>query len=89
MNMVRFARLQWDRTLAALSVAAGAILLIIGWFHVSDTGFVAEQLPYIASEGLGGVFLLGLGGMLWISADLRDQWREMRAIRVRLDNDAA
>lgn len=86
MNMVRFARLQWDRTLAALSVVAGAILLIVGWFHVSDTGFVAEQLPYLASEGLGGVFLLGLGGMLWLSADMRDQWRELRAIRVRIDD---
>lgn len=86
MNMIRFARLQWDRTLAAICVLAGAILLIVGWFHVSDTGFVAEQLPYLASEGLGGVFLLGLGGMLWLSADMRDQWRELRAIRVRIDD---
>ena len=67
-------------------VVAGAVLLIVGWFHVSDTGFVAEQLPYLASEGLGGVFLLGLGGMLWLSADMRDQWRELRAMRVRIDD---
>lgn len=85
MNMVRFARLQWDRTLAAVCTLVGAILLIVGWFNVSDTGFVAEQLPYLASEGLGGLFLLGLGGMLWLSADLRDQWRELRAIRISLD----
>jgi hypothetical protein len=71
---------------AAISAAlAGAILLIVGWYHVSDTGFVSKQLPYIASEGLGGVFLLGMGGMLWLSADLRDQWRELRAMRHRLD----
>jgi hypothetical protein len=31
------------------------------------------------------VFLLGLGGMLWLSADLRDEWRELRAIRKRLE----
>ncbi|MGQ0844019.1 MAG: hypothetical protein ACT4QF_07770 [Sporichthyaceae bacterium] len=89
MNAVRFAKLQWDRTLAAVCVLAGAILLIVGWFHVSDTGFVAEQLPYLASEGLGGLFLLGLGGMLWLSADLRDQWRELRGLRVELDAEAS
>jgi hypothetical protein len=85
MNLLVWARLQWDRVLAAIATAAGAILLITGWVHMSGTGFVSEQLPYLASEGLGGVFLLGLGGMLWLSADLRDQWRELRAIRGRLD----
>jgi len=88
MNMVTWARLQWDRVLAAVATLAGAILLIVGWVHISDTGFVSEQLPYLASEGLGGVFLLGVGGMLWLSADLRDQWRELRGIRARLDADA-
>ncbi|MGQ0467952.1 MAG: hypothetical protein ACT4QG_21865 [Sporichthyaceae bacterium] len=88
MKMAQFFRLQWDRALGAVCAIAGAILLIVGWFHVSDTGFVAEQLPYLASEGLGGLFLLGLGGMLWLSADLRDQWRELRAMRIRLDSDA-
>jgi hypothetical protein len=87
MNPMVWARLQWDRVLAALATLAGAILLIVGWIHISGTGFVSEQLPYLASEGLGGVFLLGLGGMLWLSADLRDQWRELRAIRGRLDTD--
>lgn len=85
MNLVVWARLQWDRALAAVATLAGAILLIAGWVHISGTGFVSEQLPYLASEGLGGVFLLGFGGMLWLSADLRDQWRELRAIRGRLD----
>jgi hypothetical protein len=83
-----WARLQWDRVLAAGATLAGAILLIVGWVHVSGTGFVSEQLPYLASEGLGGVFLLGVGGMLWLSADMRDQWRELRGIRARLDAEA-
>jgi hypothetical protein len=85
MNVLAWARLQWDRVLGALAAIAGAVLLIIGWVHVSGTGFVAEQLPYLASEGLGGVFLLGLGTGLWLSADMRDQWRELRAIRHGID----
>lgn len=87
-NAVVWARAQWDRVLAAVATLAGAACLLVGWFGVSDTGFVSEQLPYIASAGLGGVFLLGLGGMLWLSADLRDQWRELRTIRQRLDAEA-
>ena len=85
MPFVEWVRTQWDRALGALAVIVGAILLLVGWLKISDTGFVSEQLPYLASAGLGGVFLLGLGGMLWLSADLRDQWRELRGIRARLD----
>ena len=83
--LLDWARTQWDRALGAVAVLIGAILLLVGWLKISDTGFVSEQLPYLASAGLGGVFLLGLGGMLWLSADLRDQWRELRGIRARLD----
>jgi hypothetical protein len=85
MDLFKVLHAQWDRAAAISAALAGAILLIVGWYHVSDTGFVSKQLPYIASEGLGGVFLLGMGGMLWLSADLRDQWRELRAMRHRLD----
>ena len=87
--LLNWARTQWDRALGALAVLVGAVVLFVGWLKISDTGFVAEQLPYLASAGLGGVFLLGLGGMLWLSADLRDQWRELRGIRARLDSPAA
>jgi hypothetical protein len=47
---------------------------------VSDTAFPAEQIPYVVSGGLVGVFLLGLGAVLWLSADLRDEWRKLDAI---------
>jgi hypothetical protein len=41
-------------------------------------------MPYIASGGLLGLFLLGVAGVLWISADLRDDWRETRLLRLEL-----
>jgi hypothetical protein len=34
-------------------------------------------MPYVVSGGLVGIFLLGLGGVMWLSADLRDEWREL------------
>jgi hypothetical protein len=27
-----------------------------------------------------GLFLLGLGALLWVSADMRDEWRKLDAI---------
>ncbi len=88
MNLVEVLRAQWDeaRCSAVVATFAGAVLLIVGWYHVADTGFVAKQMPYLISEGLGGVFLLGLGGMVWLSADLRDQWRELRGMRRWLES---
>ena len=29
---------------------------------------------------MAGLFLLGLGALLWLSADLRDEWRKLDAI---------
>ena len=41
----------------------------------------AEQIPYVISGGLTGIFALGVGVMLWLSADLRDNWRKLDELR--------
>ena len=71
---------QWDRTAAIVLTIAGAICLIAGYLGVSDSAILAEQTRYIVSGGIGGIFLLGLGATLWISADLRDEWRKLDRI---------
>ena len=58
-------------------IGLGVICLIAGWVGVSATAFPGEQMPYVVSGGLVGIFLLGLGGVMWLSADLRDEWREL------------
>jgi hypothetical protein len=65
-------------------VLAGAITLFVGWLGVSETAYTAKQLPYIAGCGLGGIFLLGTGAMLWLSADLRDEWRKLDRIEAAI-----
>jgi peptidoglycan/LPS O-acetylase OafA/YrhL len=77
-------RLQWDRAGAIFALALGALSLFLGWLGVTDTPHVAKQLPYIASGGLFGIFLVGVAAALWISADLRDEWRELRGLREEL-----
>ena len=80
MEIGKWLRLQWDRVLAWVFVAVGAIALIAGWVGVSGSAYAAGQLPYLISGGIGGIFLLGVGATLWLSADLRDEWRKLDCI---------
>src|SRR4051812_25088562 len=80
MDLLTWVRAQWDRVLAWVLIGVGALCLLIGWIGVSGTSYVAEQLPYVVSAGLFGLFLLGLGATIWLSADLRDEWRKLDRI---------
>ena len=86
MDLLNLIRQQWDRVAAWVAIGLGALLLLLGWLGVSDTVYPAEQLPYVVSGGLGGVCLIGIGVMLWLSADLRDEWSELHEIARRLDH---
>ena len=78
MDILIFLRGQWDRALAVVSIILGAAALVIGWVGVSNEVFVGKQIPYVVSGGLAGLFFLGLGSMLWLSADIRDEWRSLQ-----------
>lgn len=84
MNFLRWARVHWDRTVAVLAAIGGAVAIFIGWNGASQTAYPAEQLPYLLSGGLIGMVLFGTGATLWLSADLRDEWGELRGIRDEL-----
>jgi hypothetical protein len=85
-GVVNYVRNQWDRVGAWACVIAGLVALVIGYFGVSGTLDTGKQIPYVVSGGMVGLFLLGLGAMLWLSADLRDEWRKLDAIDRHLVN---
>lgn len=84
MNLISLLKKQWDRALALVATVVGAVMLINGWVGVSGTNVLSEQEPYIVSGGIGGIFLLGIGATLWVSADLRDEWRKLDRIEKAL-----
>jgi peptidoglycan/LPS O-acetylase OafA/YrhL len=81
-------RVQWDRVGAVGAALVGLAALALGWAGVSGTPHIAEQLPYFISGGLVALFFLGMAVTLWLSADLRDEWRELRALRLILGGSA-
>jgi hypothetical protein len=84
MNLKTLVRANLDRAVALVLVLAGAVLLVLGWIGVSGVALAPQQIPYLISGGLGGLFLGALGGTLWLSADLHDEWRRLDSIEEAL-----
>lgn len=85
MTMTKLLRAQWDRVAAIVALLVALIVLLVGYLGVSGTEFVAEQLPYVVSGGLVGLALVVTSATLWISADLRDEWRKLDVLDARLE----
>ena len=73
-NLPTLLKAQWDRAIAVTCILGAVIVLTVGYLGISDTPYVAEQLPYFISAG----------AVSMRSADLRDEGRELRALREQL-----
>jgi hypothetical protein len=86
-EFLAWARNQPDRLAGWLCIAVGALALLLGWVGASGEAIAGDQIPYVISGGLFGIFLLGLGGVLLLSADLRDEWRQLERLERTLAAD--
>jgi hypothetical protein len=75
--LAKLLRYQWDRTVAVGLVLGGLVAVVVAWVLASGTILTFEQIPYLMSGGLIGVCLVAVGATLWLSADLRDEWRKL------------
>src|SRR5207249_7952182 len=83
-NLAALIRTQWDRAGALALVIVGLLALLLGWIGMSGAVLTYEQLPYILSGGLFGLSLIMVGTGLWLSADIRDEWRRIDRLEDRL-----
>jgi len=77
-------RAEWDRVAGVVLVVIGAIALVLGYQGVANSGYVAEQLAYVVSGGLGGLFCLGLGAVFLLRSDLHDHWRQLDRVEAAI-----
>jgi hypothetical protein len=84
MRLGTLIRLGWDRLSAAILIAVGAVAVILGWIGVSGADLPSKQLPYLVSGGIGGLYILGVAALLWLSGDLRDEWSRLGEIKTML-----
>ncbi|MFN2537894.1 MAG: hypothetical protein ABR549_07030 [Mycobacteriales bacterium] len=85
MKLLERARVHADRLAAGAVGAFGFLVLFLGYRGTSGTGLIAQQLSYILSGGIFGLMLVAVSAVLWLSADLRDQWRELYELRETLE----
>jgi hypothetical protein len=84
MTLSRWLQAQWDRALAGVLIVASIIMVFVGWYRLSNTSYVYEQLSFLVSGAIGGLLLMAIGGILWLTADLRDEWRKLDRIEQAL-----
>ena len=87
MDFRRWLRMEWDRILGFGMIGLGAVLVVMAYFGVSDSPYLAQQLSFITSGGIGGLFLLGTGATLLHVADVHDEWRKLDRIEQALRGD--
>jgi hypothetical protein len=83
-DAVIWVRAQWDRVAGTACVAFGAVILLITFQSVANSRFVADQIATVTSGGLGALFLVAVGVMLRLQADLHDEWRKLDRIEQAL-----
>ncbi|HEV7685330.1 MAG TPA: hypothetical protein VGQ80_02100 [Acidimicrobiia bacterium] len=59
--------LDWRQAVGGLLIMAGLLTVSVAWFGVSGTTSTTAQLSYMTSGGLGGVGLIIIGALFFIS----------------------
>ena len=84
MDFVNWLKSQRDRVVAWLLIAIGGLCILGGWIGVTNTVQVYNQLTYLVSGAIVGLFFLGVGVALLLSADFHDEWRKLDRIEAAL-----
>ena len=89
MELRRFLIQNKSRAAAAVAFVVGAVALVVGWHGTAHSTLTSEQIPYLVSGAIFGLFALGTAGILWLSADLRADWEKLDEISKALHGISA
>lgn len=74
------------KAVAAVSAVLGLVAVVIGYLGVRKEDDIVLQLPYLASGGVGGLALIGIGAMALIRAQMREQTARFAELTEQLDD---
>lgn len=79
-------RLDWRQALGSVLVALGSLAIVIAWWQISGTPHPGEQMPSLASGGLGGAALIAVGVLLFNSFEHTEDRAALAAVLDRLEH---
>jgi hypothetical protein len=73
------------KALAGVLVAGGLVFVLLGYLGVRRNDDIVLQMPYLASGGLVGLALIGLGAIVIIQQQMQEQSRKAAAVTESLE----
>jgi hypothetical protein len=58
----------------------GVVVVLIGYVGIRDESSVELQLPYLASGGIGGLALIGIGIAAYLKAGMKEQTQHVAEV---------
>ena len=74
------------KAIAAVCAVLGLAAVLIGYLGVRDQDDIVLQLPYLASGGVGGLALIGVGAMALIRSQMKEQEARFAEITEQLED---
>ena len=74
------------KAVAAVAAVLGLVAIVIGYLGVRNEDDIVLQLPYLASGGVGGLALIGIGAMALIRAQMSEQTARFAELTEQLDD---
>jgi hypothetical protein len=88
-DAVKWARTTWDRLVGWSLVVGGAALVLTGAVRVAGARYLADQLSFLMSAGVGGLGAIVFGSALLVTAGLHDEWCKLDRLEAAVRGDAA
>lgn len=73
------------KALTGVLVAGGLVCVLLGFLGVRRNDDIVLQMPYLASGGLVGLALIGLGALVMIQQQMQEQSRRAAAVTEALE----
>lgn len=74
----------WRFVLGVASLAAAAVIGIVGYVQISAESAVNRQIPYLASAGMALLLLAVLGGSLLVAEQVRADERRVEGLEAAI-----